>query len=390
MQKRARIQEKNTFTITAKTIFGLEEILAEEIEALGGTDIELLYRGVQFQGDQELLYACNYKCRTALRILKPIWEFEAPSDTVLYEKCLELPWDMLMDINQTFAIDGVVNTSGITHSMYAALKTKDAIADYFRTKFGRRPSVDTEDPDIRFSVHISRDHCTISLDSSGSSLHLRNYKTAIGAAPVSEVLASGLIMLSGWDGKTTFIDPMCGSGTIITEAAMIAYEIPSGYYREKFGFEKWKDYDPALWRGIKEKYEPPKTENRVKIIGADNSPISMRSTRRNVNAAGLAKRISLHPIDFENLKRPPGKIHMVINPPYGERVKTDDIIGLYQMIGTTLKHNFEDTEAWIIGGDLNAMKFIGLRPSRKIKIFNGPLECRFMKFELYAGSKKGI
>jgi putative N6-adenine-specific DNA methylase len=388
MQKQASIQPENTFTITAKTIFGLEETLAEEIKAAGGTDINLLYRGVQFQGTQKVLYTCNYTCRTALRFLKPLWEFEAKSDTQLYDKCLELPWDTLMGLDTTFAIDGVVNTSGITHSMYAALKTKDAIADFFRAKYGRRPSVDTDDPGIRFSVHISRDHCTISTDSSGSSLHLRGYKTAKGNAPISEVLASGLIMLSGWDKQTTFVDPMCGSGTLLTEAGMMAYDIPAGYFRQKFGFERWNDYDPALWREVKEEYKPPETENRCKIVGADNSPLAMRTTRRNVNSAGLARRISLTPTDFESLKRPSGKVHMLINPPYGERIEIDDITGLYKMIGDTLKHNFQDSEAWIISGDMQTMKFIGLRPSRKIKIFNGPIECRFMKYELYEGSRK--
>jgi putative N6-adenine-specific DNA methylase len=272
--------------------------------------------------------------------------------------------------------------------MYAALKTKDAIADSFRAKYGRRPSVDTESPDIRFNVHISRNHCTISLDSSGSSLHFRGYKIALGNAPLSEVLASGLILLSGWDRTKTFIDPMCGSGTLLIEAAMIANDIPSGYYRQSFGFEKWNDFDPALWRAVKDKFKPPEEIKFNKIIGGDNSPLAMRSTRKNIGNAKLQKAISVHPAEFEKLRRPEGAVHMIINPPYGERIHTDDIISLYQMIGNTLKQNFRDAEAWIISGDLQAIKFVGLKPSKKIRIFNGPIECKFMKYELYEGSRK--
>jgi putative N6-adenine-specific DNA methylase len=388
MQKRPRTSSAKDFTITAKTILGLEELLAEEIRQQGGINIEVIHRGVRFTGTQEILYACNYNCRTALRFLKPLWEFSANDDTELYNKCLKLPWDMLMGLDNTFAIDGAVFNSGITHSMYAALKTKDAIADSFRAKYAKRPSVDTDDPDIRFNVHINRNHCTISLDSSGSSLHLRGYKIAPGSAPLGEVLASGLIMLSGWDKKKTFVDPMCGSGTLLTEAAMIANDIPAGYYRKYFGFERWKDFDPALWRAVKERSKPEEQGSSVKIVGGDLSPLAIRTCRKNISSAGLEKAISLHPISFEKLKRPPGEVQLLMNPPYGERVKSDDIIGLYQMIGDTLKQNYQGAEAWIISGDLTAMKFIGLRPSKKIRIFNGPIECRFMKYELYEGSRK--
>lgn len=389
MQKPGDISSNGTFTIIAKTVFGLENVLADEIVAAGGQEVEVLHRGVKFKGTLETLYTCNYTCRSALRFLKPLWEFKAASDKELYEKCLGLPWDGLMDLSQTFAIDGVVFNSGITHSMYAALKTKDAIADFFRNKYKRRPSVDTDNPDIRFNVHISRDQCTVSLDSSGSSLHLRGYKSASGNAPLSEVLAAGLVMLSGWDRQTTLIDPMCGSGTLIIEAAMMAGDIPAGYYRKNWGFERWKDFDPALWDSVKDRHKPPLQSRATKIIGGDISPMAMRGCRRNVGSAGLGKAISLYPAAFEELKRPPGNLHLIMNPPYGERIKTDDIISLYKSIGNTLKQNYRDTEAWIISGDLNALKYIGLKPSKKIKIFNGPIECRFLKFELYEGSRKG-
>lgn len=388
MQKRTRTASRDTFEITAKTILGLEELLEKEIRLAGGTETRIIHRGVQFQGNNEILYTCNYTCRTALRFLKPQWEFQASNDNELYDKCVKLPWDTLMGLENTFAIDGAVFNSGITHSMYAALKTKDAIADFFRNKFGRRPSVNTDKPDIRFNVHINRNRCTISLDSSGSSLHLRGYKVSPGSAPLSEVLASGLIMLSGWDAKKTLLDPMCGSGTLLTEAAMIACNIPAGFYRKFFGFEKWKDFDPALWRNVKEVNDGKRTEATAKILGGDMSSLAMRSTRKNINSTGLEKYISLHPTSFEKLVRPAGPVHLLLNPPYGERIKTDDIITLYKSIGDTLKRNYEDAEAWIISGDISAMKFIGLRPSKKIRIFNGPIECRFMKYELYAGSKK--
>ncbi len=389
MQKTQGISLKGYFTIIAKTILGLEGVLAEEITAAGGREVEMIHRGVKFLGTHETLYTCNYTCRTALRFLRPLWEFRASSDRELYEKCLALPWDTVMDLGQTFAIDGVVSSSRITHSMYAALKTKDAIADAFRTKYGRRPSVDTDTPDIRFNVHINRDQCTVSLDSSGSSLHLRGYKSAPGQAPVSEVLAAGLIMLSGWDRETTFLDPMCGSGTIILEAAMTAAGIPAGYYRQYWGFEHWKDFDPALWKAVKERYKPTGRPPRARITGSDNSPVAMRSCRKNVTSSGLGQYISLQPSSFEALPPPGDRVHIVMNPPYGERLRPDDIIKLYKSIGDTLKQKYRDSEAWIISGDMQALKFIGLKPSRKIRVFNGPLECRFMKFELYEGSRKG-
>jgi putative N6-adenine-specific DNA methylase len=388
MQKRPRSQITKTFQITAKTTLGLEEILAGEIRQLGGMDVKPIFRGVQFSGTQEILYACNYGCRTALRFLKPLWEFRAANENELYENCMKLPWDLIMDLDNTFAIDGAVFNSGITHSMYAALKTKDAIADSFRKKYDKRPSVDTDKPDIRFNVHINRDQCTVSLDSSGSSLHLRGYKAAPGNAPLSEVLASGLIMLSGWDRKKTFVDPMCGSGTLVLEAAMIAANIPAGYYRKFFGFQGWKDFDPELWNKVKEGADGKRSEPQAVIVGGDQSPLAMRTTRKNVSSAGLEKMISLHPTSFEKLKRPQGSVHLLMNPPYGERIKSEDIIELYKSIGDTLKRDYQDAEAWIISGDLRAIKFVGLRPSKKIKIFNGPIECRFNKYELYAGSKK--
>jgi putative N6-adenine-specific DNA methylase len=388
MQKRPRIAAEIDFWITAKTALGLEQILADEIKEAGGKEIEIIHRGVRFKGNNEILYRCNFTCRTALRFLKPLYEFTTLNDKELYAKCLKLPWDMYMDVDTTFAIDGAVFNSGITHSMYAALKTKDAIADFFRSKYGERPSVDTDSPDLRINVHINRNHCTISLDSSGSSLHLRGYKVSSGTAPLSEVLAAGLIMLSGWDGNKILLDPMCGSGTILTEAAMIANHIPAGYYRKSFGFEKWKDFDPAIWRSVKESFTPLSEYKSKVVMGADKSPLAIRVCRKNISNAGLEKSISLHPTAFEKLKPPPGSVLMIMNPPYGERIKSEDIIGLYKEIGNTLKQSYSESEAWIISGDLRAIKFVGLKPSKKIKLFNGPIECRFMKYELYRGSKK--
>jgi len=389
MQKPQGISSKEPFTIIAKTILGLENVLAAEIAAAGGHEVEVIHRGIKFRGSLETLYTCNYTCRTALRFLRPLWEFRVSSDKELYDKCLQLPWDSIMDLKQTFAIDGVVFNSGITHSMYAALKTKDAIADAFRNKYGRRPSVDTDTPDIRFNVHISRDQCTISLDSSGSSLHLRGYKSAPGHAPLSEVLAAGLIMLSGWDRETTFLDPMCGSGTLILEAAMMAAGIPAGYYRRYWGFEQWKDFSPSLWEAVKGKHKPSERPTGTRVIGGDISPVAMRGCRKNIASSGLGRAISLHPVSFEELPPPSGSVHIVMNPPYGERIRPDDIIKLYKSIGDTLKNKYRDSQAWIISGDLNALKYIGLKPSAKIRIFNGPIECRFMKFEVYEGSRKG-
>lgn len=372
----------------AKTISGLEDVLAGELTALGAKDIQNITRAVSFSGDKRLLYEANLWCRTALRILKPLFSFTASTNDELYKNIYDFEWENIFSVDNTFAIDAVVNDSSFNHSHFVSLKVKDAIADRFRAKGGARPSVDTEDPDIKINIHIFKDHCDVSLDSSGESLHKRGYRVAVGLAPLSEVLAAGLILLSGWDGKKNFVDPMCGSGTILIEAAMIAQNIPPGIFKRSFSFMNWKDFDGKLWDQIKREAAGKEKEMECRITGSDISARAIRNTRGNVIAANMQKAISLQVASFDEFKPPEGNGVMIMNPPYGERIEQEDIVGFYKSFGDSLKKNYGGYDAWIISSDLNAMKFIGLKPTRKIAVFNGPLECRFMKFSIYEGSKK--
>jgi putative N6-adenine-specific DNA methylase len=381
-------QDNHHFEIIGKTFSGLEEVLAGELRELGAKNIRIITRGIKFDGNQEILYKANYYCRTAIRFLKPIADFSINNETELYKKAGQVNWGNYLDVNDTLAINAVVSQSLLKHSQYVALKTKDAIVDQFRRKFNKRPSVNTIDPTLRIHVHIRNNHCTISLDSSGSSLHLRGYRIKTITAPINEVLAAGLIMLSGWDKRSHFIDPMCGSGTIVIEAAMIAQNIPSGKFRDSFGFLHWKDYDAELWNKIQKKTNNLASELSYKIVGLDISDKAVHVAKQNIISAGLQQVIEIRRESIDNSQPPKGHGVMITNPPYGERMQTENIIELYKKIGDSLKQQYTGYEAWVLSSDFNALKYIGLRPSRKIKVYNGQLECKFVKFDIYSGSKK--
>lgn len=372
----------------AKTSFGLEEVLADELRQLGATDIVTLNRAVSFKGDKGFMYKANYCCRTALRILKPIAYFDIKTNEDLYNQIMNINWEDYLRKDGLFVIDSVIKDTIFTHSQYAAQKAKDAIADQFRNKFGMRPSVDLVKPDLRINLHIYKESCTVSLDSSGESLHKRGYRQATNIAPISEVLAAGMILLSGWDKQSNFADPMCGSGTLLIEAAMIANNIPAGYYRKGFGFEKWKDFDPALWETIRNAASNKMVEYEGEIVGSDISEPTIKIARTNIRYAKLHKDIQVEVSDFINKLAPETPGILIMNPPYGERMEKDDLIEFYKSLGDTLKTKYDGWDAWIISSDVEAMKFIGLKPAKKITLFNGPLECRFMKFEIYSGSRK--
>lgn len=368
---------------TAKTISGFEEILKSELEALGAVNLQLLKRAVSFEGDKELLYKANYCCRTALRILKPLVTFDLQKQEDLYQNVYEYPWENWMNTDQTLAVDAVNSTSVFTNSQYISLKTKDAIADRFRDKSGSRPSVSLDNPDLRINVHIYKESCTVSLDSSGASLHKRGYRKSQGIAPLSEVLAAGMIILSGWDKNSLFYDPMCGSGTLLIEAAMAAKAIPAGYFRDDFGLTKWVDFDPVLWQSVREEADAGIIRNPVPIFGSDISSRVIEKAKENVEFSNFQDDIILKTASFEDADPPGSSGTIVCNPPYDERIKIDDLIGFYQSIGNTLKRKYTNYIAWFISSDLEAIKFIGLHPSKKIVLYNGPLECRFVRFELY-------
>ncbi len=377
------------FEIVAKTLFGFEEILAEELKSIGATDITLLKRAVKYKGNLATLYKSNLYLRTAIKVLRPIKTFNIRTQEDLYTNVKRIPWNQYFSVDETFAIDGVVSGEIFTHSKFVALRTKDAIADQFREEIGTRPNVDTNDPDLRINVHILNNTCTISLDSSGTSLGKRGYKEEQVEAPLSEVLAAGMIILSGWDKKSNFIDPMCGSGTIVIEAALMAQNIAAGSFRD-FAFQKWRDYDYQLWKEILQDAKMDRIPSSAKIIAYDIAPEAVHVTKGNAERAGVLDNISVTKSDFLETKHDGEPATIVVNPPYGDRLmEEDDIIPLYQEMGTQLKHVYNGCDAWIISGNLRAIKFIGLKPSRKIELYNGPIQCKFHKFELYRGSKRG-
>ncbi|NWJ51870.1 MAG: class I SAM-dependent RNA methyltransferase [Bacteroidetes bacterium] len=378
----------NTFDLIATTQFGLEEILAAELKALGAENTEILNRAVKFTGTLELLYKSNYLLRTCLKILKPIATFEAYNETQLYENIKKIDWSQYLTLQQTFAIDGTTSGEVFTHSKFVALKSKDAIVDQFRENCGVRPSVDPEDPDIRINIHISDINCSVSIDSTGVPLNKRGYRLEQTFAPISEVLAAGIILLSGWDRKTDFYDPMCGSGTFSIEAALLAQNIPNGQLR-KFLFEKWSNFDAILWQTIKDEAEKAIIPFEGNIYATDLDKNAIEISLQNARRAGVAANIEFAEADFLQSKVKGEGGLIVMNPPYNERLKNDDIVEFYSELGTHLKHFYNGCDAWIISGNLEALKFIGLRPSRKIKLYNGQLECRLQKYELYRGSKRG-
>ena len=382
------VKKESMFPLIAKTIAGLEDVLVRELEALGATGVMKLNRAVSFSGDTEMMYRANYACRTALRILKPLFHFEIQEQKDLYDKIYEFPWEEYLDESHSLAIDAVISYTVFTNSQFVAQRSKDAIVDRFRDKLGKRPSVDLENPDLKLNVHLFKDSCTVALDSSGQSLHRRGYRKSTGPAPINEVLAAGLVKLSEWDAVTPLYDPMCGSGTLLIEAAMLAKNMPAGYFREEWGFMKWKDFDAALWNKVKEKANALISELRLQMHGSDRSDRAIDSARENLRFTNLYEDITLEINSFEDSKPPFEKGFIITNPPYDERLQIEDSLAFYKMIGDTLKRKYAGYTAWLISSDIETIKFIGLRPSRRIPVFNGPLECRFVKFDLFAGKKK--
>lgn len=389
MQDFRRIGMGKNFKMVAKTLYGLEELLASELRQLGASAVELGTRNVSFEGDTGFMYKANLCCRTAIKILKPITAFNVFKEEDLYQKVYDIPWENYMDADGSLAVDATVFSKYFTHSQYISLKTKDAIVDRFRDKEGERPDVDLDHPTLRINIHIDRNICTVSLDSSGTSLHKRGYKTESTLAPINEVLAAGMIMLSGWNGQSNFLDPMCGSGTILAEAAMIACNIPPNLNRDEFGFETWPDFDVDLYELIENSALKKIKDFRFKILGYDNDPIAVKKARQNIKNANLDEFVDITTRDFfESKKELEGPMYLVFNPPYDERLQLSDIEDFYGKIGTTLKHGYPGSQAWMITSNMEALKCVGLRPSKKIKLYNGKLESRFVRYEMYEGSRK--
>ena len=372
----------------ATTQFGLDEILALELAALGATEIKKHNRAVSFRGDSSVMFRANLCLRTALRILRPIHRFHASNERELYEELRRIEWDEYLHVDGTLAVHANLTSTFFTHSHFISQKTKDAIVDYFREKYGKRPSVDLQQPDLSIHIHIFKDDVTVSLDSSAESLHRRGYRLEQTLAPINEVTAAGMIMLSGWDGKSNFVDPMCGSGTFPIEAAMIAGNIPPNLHRKQFGFERWTGFERKLWEQVKSEATARISKIECQISGSDKTFKAIEISRENARRAGVEDDIHFVNQRFEEMTPAKGGGVLMINPPYGERLDQQETFSLYKAMGDKMKKDFKGYTAWIISSNLDALKKIGLAASQKITLFNGALECRFHKFELYDGSRK--
>lgn len=376
--------------LLAKTLYGLEDILAGELKELGARDIVPGRRMVAFKGDQRLLYRANIHLRTALKVLVPIAQFEAHSPDEIYQYLYDhIEWDRYLTTRSTFAIDTVVYSEQFTHSKFVAYRAKDAIADFFSDRGGRRPNVSVVDPDVLFHIHIADSVVTLALDSSGESLHKRGYRVGQTEAPLSEVLAAGILLRIGWHGQCNFLDPMCGSGTFLTEAALIALGIPPGIFRKAYAFERWKDFDADLLSEVLEEWEERPFAYR--IYGSDIQPKAVAMARANVKNSGLSKYVQLDVKPFEEYSeenRPSDEGILVMNPPYGERLKPMDLERLYSSIGSTLKHAFSGWKAWVLSGSLEeGFNAIGLKHFIREKLYNGMIECELRGYELFAGKR---
>lgn len=377
----------NEFELIAKTFMGLEPVLAKELTQLGANNVQIGRRMVSFTGDKEMMYRANFQLHTAIRILKPIARFKARSADEVYEEVKKIDWSKYIEKGKTFSVDSVVYSEEFRNSRFVTYKVKDAIVDQFRENTGTRPNISVSNPDIRLNIHIAEADATLSLDSSGESLHRRGYRQESVEAPLNEVLAAGMILMTGWRGETDFIDPMCGSGTLLVEAALIAHNMSPGIFRKEFAFEKWPDFDAELFDTI---YNDDSQEREFThhIYGYDIDMKAVNTARLNVRAAGLSNDITVENADFKDFTQPKEKSLLVVNPPYGERISTPNLLNTYKMIGERLKHAFMGNEAWVLSYREECFEAIGLKPSIKIPVYNGSLECEFRKYAIFDGTMK--
>ena len=386
------MKQQATFLMLAKTFKGLEEVLAQELIELGANDVLIERRAVSFKGDKALLYRANFCLRTAIRILVPIASFKAKDTDALYQQIKAIDWSRYMTLDNTFVVDATVYSETMSNSRFVTYRVKDGIADYWMEHANKRPNVSTKAPDLFINVHVANDRVTLSLDSSGESLHKRGYRVATTEAPINEVLAAGMLRMAGWHGQSDFYDPMCGSGTLLIEAALMARNIAPGVFRKEFAFEHWPDFDAELWNDI---YNDDSHEREFahRIYGSDASFYAIQQATKNVKSAGVQKDVELRQVRLEELKlssvRPFDHSPLVMmNPPYGERLKSNkEMEDLYSAIGTALKHQFTGATAWIISSNAEAMKRIGLKPSKKYRLLNGELDCQFNQYELFQGKR---
>lgn len=375
-------------SLAVTTLFGLEELLADELDALGADHIKIGNRVVHCKGDLKFIYKSCLQLRHAIRVLVRLDEFEAVGPDELYDNSVKLPWEDFLDFKTTFSINFAIHSEHYSHTMYASLKLKDAIVDRVREQTGNRPSVDKDNPDYQFLLHISDEFVSLYLDASGPTLNRRGYRSEAVEAPINETLASALVKFTGWDGKVPLLDGMCGSGTIPIEAVYQARKIPSQWYRSKFGFNTWRNYDPLLMTTVRNEAKANVKDLETDVFASDISDVSLQTAKQNIGNARCDKYIATSISSFTELKKTSDTGIIIINPPYGERLDPDDINSFYKEIGDTLKNEFQGWDAWIITSNKEALKHVGLRTSKRIKLYNGPLETRFVHYELYRGSKK--
>jgi putative N6-adenine-specific DNA methylase len=374
------------FEMIAKTYKGLEEVLASELVSLGANNVQLQRRAVSFTGNQALMYQANFHLRTASRVLKPILTFRAGDADEIYKKVKQYNWEKHMSLNTTFAIDSTVFSDEFRHSKFVAYRVKDAIADFFMEKYDKRPSVSIDNPKLMINVHVAQNQCTVSLDSSGDSLHKRGYRESQTEAPINEALAAGMILMTGWRGETDFMDPMCGSGTFLIEAGLIALNIPPGIYRNKFSFEDWNDFDEELFEEISNDDTGEREFEHV-IYGSDISLRAIRTAEKNIKSAGLSKYIQVQVLPVQEIEVPSGKCLLVTNPPYGERINPANISEVYASLGTVLKHKFAGNSAWVISSNEEYLYKIGLKPGKKVELLNGSLDCLYCRYDIFEGKR---
>ncbi|MDD4148405.1 MAG: THUMP domain-containing protein [Bacteroidales bacterium] len=376
------------YTIVVKTLFGLEEVLVKELEVLGINDVKILRRAVEFQGDLSMVYKCNLHLRCALSVLVKIGQERVENEEQLYKYIYSIAWNDYFDLRQTIAVSVVTVSETMNHSLFLEQKTKDAVVDYFRDKFGDRPNVDIKNPDVKISIYLTDDTCNLYLDSSGQALYFRGFDKEIGEASINECLAAGIIQLSGWDLTGDFLDPMCGSGTFLTEAYMMARNMPAGISRKQFSFMNWNNFDSAEWKKILTQAKASICESKANIMGCDIDPEALRLSKINLYKLDKAHDVKIVASDFFTSKSLSEKGVIFSNPPYGTRMKLDDANDFYKKIGDKLKFDYAGYTAWIISSDMVAIKFVGMKPDKKWILYNGQLECRLHKYSIYSGSRK--
>ncbi|MEM8828012.1 MAG: class I SAM-dependent RNA methyltransferase [Cyanobacteria bacterium P01_G01_bin.19] len=372
---------KNYFATVSR---GLEEVAAQELGRIGAKDIRPDFTGVHFKGDKKLLYKANLWTRTTFRILMPIARVKSFTGDELYKNVQKLDWDKYINSEMTLAVTCTGKSKNLNHTHFTALKIKNAITDWQKVRGGKRSSVDTEYPDLLVNAHIDGKHCILSLDSSGSSLHRRGYRPAIGAAPMKETLASAILELSEWTPDLAFLDPMCGSGTLPIEAALKGLNIAPGLYRD-FGFQTWLDYDDKLWQSlIKEAEQQQKHNLDVPIIGSDRNLQVIRQAFVNAENSGLEDYVKFARKELVDIEPPADKGVLICNPPYGVRLGNEEELGeLYKLLGDIFKQRFKGWTAYIFTGSMKLSKRVGLRTSKRVKLYNGAIPCTLLKYEMY-------